>query len=293
MSNDRYLDSLVLERGLSHNTHKAYGADWRDFSNFLESRHVSSLQDVHRQHILDFLEHEARRGIATISIARKLVVLKVIFAYLSTENVISEDPAALIDSPALWKTLPEWLSKDDIDRLLAAPQGETKEVLRARAILELLYASGLRESELAKLQMVNLHFQEGTVRVTGKGNKTRIVPVGSRAIKALKHYLKEARPLFNPKPLEDSVFISSRGKGISRQMVWRIVAEYARIAGIQKHVSPHTLRHSFASHLLSNGAPLRVIQEMLGHADIATTQIYTHVENERLLETHKQFHPRG
>ncbi|MCL1857175.1 MAG: site-specific tyrosine recombinase XerD, partial [Kiritimatiellaeota bacterium] len=282
MSVERYIDGLILERGLSQNTRAAYLHDLTAFADFLGKTPLTAT----RQDILDFLEAEKKRGMSPPTLARRLVTLKVFFGYLAGEGTVADDPTLLVESPALWKTLPEWLTGEEVERLLAASEGDDRDAVRDRAILELFYASGLRESELASITLENLRLDEATVRVTGKGNKTRLVPVGQHAIEALRRYLETARPLFKPRPDETHVFLSTRGRGLSRMTLWRIVVKHARTAGIEKPLSPHTLRHSFASHLLAGGAPLRVIQEMLGHADIATTQIYTHVDKTRLLDSH-------
>jgi len=289
MGIERYVDGMILERGLSQNTREAYLHDLTECEKFIKR----DLLTVTRQEILGFLEAERKRGMSPPTLARRLVTLKVFFGYLAGEGVVAEDPTQLVESPDLWKVLPEWLTGEEVGRLLSAVHGTGREALRDSAILELFYASGLRVSEVASLTLENLHLEEGTVRVTGKGNKTRLVPVGHHALEALRRYLATARELFKPKPEETHVFLSSRGRGLSRMTLWRIVVDHARTAGIEKPLSPHTLRHSFASHLLAGGAPLRMIQEMLGHADIATTQIYTHVDQARLLESHRQFHPRA
>lgn len=222
-----------------------------------------------------------------------MVALKVFFAHEFAEGRIPSDPTEHLDAPTLWKTLPGWLTRAEVDRLLETPAGGTRDGLRDRAVLELLYASGLRVSELAALPLDDLHLDEGFVRVLGKGRKVRVVPVGSRAVEALRRYLAEGRPLYAPAIDERAVFVSRLGRALTREAVWKLVTDHARRAGIERHLTPHTLRHSFASHLLENGAPLRVIQEMLGHADIATTQIYTHVDQERLLAVHRKYHPRA
>jgi integrase/recombinase XerD len=290
---ERFLDHLVLERGLSPKTREAYGFDLGAFDAFMAKRGIEAIGDVRREYILDFLQSENERGLASSSLARRLVAIRMLFTFARVEGELSEDPTEHLESPALWNVLPGWLSRVEVERLLAAPPAGSREGRRDRAILELFYACGLRVSELAELPLDNLHLDEGYVRVLGKGRKVRIVPVGAKAAESIRLYLAEARPLFSPPPEERAVFISRVGRGISRVSIWQMVKQRARQAGIEKHISPHTLRHSFASHLLANGAPVRAIQEMLGHSDIATTQIYTHVDQERLVETHRQFHPRA
>jgi integrase/recombinase XerD len=290
---ERFLDHLTFECGLAPNTREAYGADLAAFTAYLAACRVATPGTVERRHILGFLEAEGARGLAPASLSRRLVAVKVFFAHEFAEGRVPVDPTAHLESPTLWKTLPQWLTRAEVDRLLETPDGGTRDGLRDRAILELFYASGLRVSELAGLPLDDLHLDEGFVRVLGKGRKVRIVPVGSRAVEALRRYLAQGRPLYAPSVEERAVFVSRLGRSLTRESLWRLVTEHARRAGIEKHLTPHTLRHSFASHLLANGAPVRVIQEMLGHVDIATTQIYTHVDQERLVAVHRQFHPRA
>jgi integrase/recombinase XerD len=217
----------------------------------------------------------------------------VFFRYLQREGLLARNVTEVMESPRLWKMLPSTLSYREVERLLETPGGLARYALRDRALLEMLYATGLRVSELANLTLDEIHFDSGYVRCTGKGNKVRIVPFGESARQHVERYLREARDQFKPEVGNRSVFLTYRGAKFSRQGLWKLIRRLARQAGITRKVSPHTLRHSFASHLLANGAPLRVIQEMLGHADIATTQIYTHVDQNRLKSIHAQFHPRG
>jgi integrase/recombinase XerD len=294
----QFLDYVGLERGLSENTRAAYEADLSGFVAFLADRHVASFNAVRRKDILEYLAHERERGLSVPSVARHLTAIRILFRYLRQEGLLDTDVTEAMDSPRLWKTLPGTLSLKEVERLLAAPVGRTRIVLRDRALLELLYATGLRVSEAAALQLDAVHNAEGYVRTRGKGNRVRVVPFGGKAARALDAYLAQARPLFLQRKdhvLADpgAVFLTCRGKAFSRKGIWKLIRQYARRAGIDKPVSPHTLRHSFATHLLANGAPLRVIQEMLGHADIATTQIYTHVDQGRLRAVHARFHPRA
>lgn len=290
---DQFLDYVQLERGLSMNTRSAYAADLRSFSLYLASRGVRSVNDVKRPHILDYLMHEKDRGLSLNSISRRLVAIKVFFTYLQREGLLARNITEAMDSPKLWKILPGVLSMKEVERLLAAPLGDDRIALRDRALLELLYASGLRVSEAADLALEDLHFDSSYLRCRGKGNKVRVVPFGSRAREHLETYLARGRSQFVGERSGRAVFLTYRGQKFSRQGIWFLIKAYARRAQIDKPVSPHTLRHSFASHLLANGAPLRVIQEMLGHADIATTQVYTHVDQGRLQSVHAQFHPRA
>jgi integrase/recombinase XerD len=235
------------------------------------------------------------KGYESTTIARRLVAIKVFFRYLFQEKIISEDITDVMDSPKLWRMLPDFLSLNEVNALLEVYSSRGKDPLtfRNRTMLELMYACGLRVSEEANLKTANILFEQSLLRVTGKGNKERIVPVGNTALKLLKRYLNEIRPELGPPEGELTVVVSKNGKPLNRERIWAIVKEAARKAGITKNIYPHTLRHSFASHLLENGADLRIIQEMLGHADISTTQIYTHIDQNRLLNVHKQFHPRA
>ncbi len=289
----QFQDHLLLERGLSQNTAEAYGIDLTRFDAFLKTRGTRSFNDVERGDVLDFLMDEKTRGVSVNSISRRLVAVKVFFRFLQQEGLLARNVTDVMDSPKLWRVLPGVLSVKEVDRLLAAPSGNDRYAVRDRALLELFYASGLRVSELAGLCLEDLHFDEGYLRCFGKGSKERVVPVGERAQQAVLRYVGEARMTFGPELGERHVFLTRRGKHFSRKSIWRLVKHYAMKAGINKDVSPHTLRHSFASHLLANGASLRVIQEMLGHADIATTQVYTHVDRGRLRSVHARFHPRA
>jgi integrase/recombinase XerD len=290
---DMFLDYVVLERGLSERTREAYASDLVSFDAYLSRNGISTMNDVTRDHIVDYLMAERDRGLSVNSISRRLVAIKVYFAFLQREGLLGRNVTEVMDSPRLWKVLPSMLSQREIDRLLAAPQVDTKFGVRDRAILELLYATGMRVSELCDLKLDDVHFDEGYVRCFGKGSKVRIVPFGDAARRSLDTYLTEVRPLLEKAGPARHVFLTTRGKPFSRKSLWQMVKDYARKATIDKRVSPHTLRHSFASHLLANGAPLRVIQEMLGHADIATTQVYTHIDQHRLKSVHHQFHPRA
>ena len=292
---DQFMDHLVLERGLSRNTQLAYGHDLTEFLDFLARRGRAGLQEVERRDILDFLMDGKQKGLAAASLARRLVAIKVFFRHLSREGLLAANVADAMDSPRLWKILPPTLSIAEVDRLLAAPDPGMPRGLRDRAILETFYATGLRVSELAALTLESLHFDAEYIRCVGKGDKERVVPIGGRAMAAVQAWLEGGRPAYASRGGGGSraVFLSRRGGALSRITLWRHIRAYARQAGIRKEISPHMLRHSFASHLLANGASLRIIQEMLGHADISTTQIYTHVDQGRLQAIHHQFHPRA
>jgi len=227
-------------------------------------------------------------------VARRLAAVRMFFRFLVREKLLAADPTQNIDTPKLWQTLPNVLDYTEIERLLAVPNPDNKLGLRDKALLELMYASGLRISEVANLTLSELNLDAGFLRTTGKGNKERIVPVGKTAGNWLHRYLTEARPwLSRNNQTRAEVFLSTRGSRLSTKTIWHLVKKHARNAGIVKNIKPHTLRHSFATHLLNNGGDLRVIQEMLGHADIATTQIYTHVDQTRLKDAHYRFHPRS
>ncbi|MEI8122924.1 MAG: site-specific tyrosine recombinase XerD [bacterium] len=290
---EQFLDHISFEQGLSPKTREAYGNDLADFSRFAQAAGVHSPREVTRKLVLGYLEHERDRGLAMNSIARRLVSIKVFFRFLISEGLLEKDVTAVMDSPRLWKVLPGALSVKEVDSLLKAVFGTDELAKRDQAMMELLYASGLRVSELVNLPLEDLHLESGYLRCTGKGNKMRVVPVGGKAKEAIERYLAEVRPKFAKDPAVRQVFLTRRGTAFSRKTVWAQIGLFARRAGITKKVSPHTLRHSFATHLLANGAPLRMIQEMLGHADIATTQIYTHVDQNRLKSVHQQFHPRA
>lgn len=289
---------LTVERGLGELTVKSYRTDLADFIRCLnEQFHVSSFRDVDRDMIVDYLGICRDKEMESTTLARRLVAIKVLFRYLFQEKLIGNDITDVMDSPKLWRILPDFLSVEEVEKILKVniQRGNgplDPLMLRNRCILELLYSSGLRVSECADITVGGVKFDEEIVRVTGKGRKERIVPAGRPVLRLLERYLREARPLLAKEESVPNLFISYRGKALNRERIWAVVKDAAKEAGIMKNIHPHTLRHSFASHLLQNGADLRMIQEMLGHADISTTQIYTHVEQSRLLAVHRQFHPR-
>lgn len=290
---DQFLDYISLERGLSPNTRAAYAADLRKFIRFLEARKISTLNSVTRKHLLDFLIGAKEQRLSANSISRLFVSVKVWMRYLHQESLLANNVAEVMDSPKLWKVLPETLSVKEVERLLAAPTGDKPQAIRDRALLEIFYATGLRVSEVCQLTLDDLHFDAGYLQCVGKGQKERVVPFSKRSGTILSRYLDQVRPGMTLDPANRRVFLTRLGKPFDRRSVWKLIKRYALKAGITKPISPHTLRHSFASHLLHNGAPLRVIQEMLGHADITTTQIYTHVDPSRLKSIHEKFHPRA
>ena len=286
---------LALEKGLSSNSVEAYRRDLTDFMTWLNKEDAGNLESVSRHDILDYLGGLKDRGMESATLARRLVSIKLFFRYLFSEKLLSSDITAVMDSPRLWQLLPDFLSAEEVEKLLKAfpATGKDPLIFRNRTILETMYACGLRVSETADLKVDSVKYDDQTVRVIGKGRKERIVPVGRTALKLLQRYQQEIRPQLLRNPNESVMFLSKTGKRLDRERIWAIIKDAAFRGGIQKNIHPHTLRHSFASHLLENGADLRVIQEMLGHASISTTQIYTHVEQKRLLKVHRQFHPRG
>jgi integrase/recombinase XerD len=289
-----FLDFVSLEKGLSPNTRAAYATDLNDFISFLERRRAASFNAVTRRMITDYLVAGREGGLKTSTLHRRLVAIKVFFRFLQQEGLLATNATEAMDSPRLWKLLPEIMTVREVDLLLRQPNVDERTGLRDRAIIETLYGTGLRVSELTGLTLDDVRFDERCLRCLGKGRKERIVPFGDSARDWIRRYIDEARPHLAGRSDTRSLFLSTRHKAIDRRTVWRLIRGYARAAGITtKKISPHGLRHSFASHLLANQAPLRVIQEMLGHADISTTQIYTHVDASRLKAIHEKFHPRG
>jgi integrase/recombinase XerD len=290
----QFLDHVAFERGLAVNTRKAYAADLALFATFLAATGVHTFNAVTRQHIVDFLTDQRRRKMSATTIARRLVAVKVLFAWLQQEGLLDRNVTEAMNSPKLWHTLPNILAPTEVDHLIEAAAGDKAKAVRDRAILELFYACGLRISEVTALRVDEVQFEGGFVRCTGKGDKQRVVPMGRRAATCIARYLKEIRPKMAQKhPGDNRLFLSQQGRGFTRQGLYLLVMRYVREAGFRGRMTPHTLRHCFASHLLANGAQLRAIQEMLGHASIATTQIYTHVDQDRLIEVHRKFHPRA
>ncbi len=308
---DEFLTFVRIEKGLARNSVMAYKADLLKFATYLEDHDISSWDAVRRENIRLFLNSESEKGSKASTVVRKLVSIKVFYNYLDRhhdeyEDILTRNVTEGMKVTRLLPRLPGDLSVEEVDRLLEVNLDRLREVdasacktayllLRDQSMLELLYASGLRGSELVMLKIdeLKLDLDSNHLRITGKGNKTRLVPIGAPARLRLKSYLADVRPRLEREPLCPQVFLSKSGKQLTRARVWAIVKECAKQAGIEKKVSPHTLRHSFATHLLANGADLRIIQEMLGHADISTTEIYTHVERARLRRAHDQFHPRG
>ncbi len=287
---DKFLDALWMERGLSDNTLNAYRQDLYLFAKWQSARKQSVTQ-THPSDLLAYLAELSSMSVRTS--ARRLSSLRRLFQYLTREGQLEENPALSIDSPHLKRSLPKSLTESEVRQLLHTPDIETNLGLRDKAMLEVLYATGLRVTELVGLSVDQVNLKQGVIRVTGKGNKERLVPLGEEAIDWLERYLRDARSgLFRADP-DSTLFPSSRGKKMTRQTFWYAIKRYAVSAGISKSISPHILRHCFATHLLNHGADLRVIQMLLGHSDISTTQLYTHVAKERLKNLHAQHHPRG
>ncbi len=289
---ERFLDALWMERGLSENTLAAYRNDLKGFALWLSGQQ-RSLGAAHRQDLLDYLAERVGAGVKPRTTARLLSSLRRFYRYLIREGRLTDDPSARIDTPRIGRPLPDSLSEAEVELLLAAPDTGEPLGLRDRAMLELLYACGLRVSELVNVSTEQVNLTQGVVRLMGKGNKERLVPLGEEAAAWLQRYINEGRPGLAAAAGARQLFITRRGKGMTRQAFWYRLKYYAVKSGINKKLSPHSLRHAFATHLLNHGADLRVVQMLLGHSDLSTTQIYTHVARERLKELHAQHHPRG
>lgn len=287
---DDFLSYLGSEKGLSQNTLVSYRRDIEMFFSLLKERKRADVDQVEEEDVIAFLSMLKNQEYATSSICRAMVAVKMLFRFLKRERIVHRDPSAHLDSPRMWQLIPEVLTVAEVDALLKAPDPSTLSGARDKAVLQVIYASGLRVSEVCGL---NLHdVDDHVVRVKGKGGKERIVPIASQAVLAIDHYLTAFRQHSDGSEKETPLFVSEKGKRIDRTMVWKRVKFYAKIAGISKEISPHTLRHSFATHLLENGADLRVIQEMLGHSNISTTDRYTHISQRHLHEAFEAFHPR-
>lgn len=291
---ESFIRYLAVERGLSDNYQLSTQRSLTDFARWVtRARKIETFKDVTLGTITEYLAGKKRAGLSASSIKLIVIALKIFFRFLASKNQIKNDPTESLSLPRIERYLPETLNELQIEQLLNSINTKAPLGLRDCAILELLYASGLRISEMANARLENFYPEEGTIRVIGKGNKTRIVPVGGKACEALACYLSTERPKLVKSCSSSEIFLSSRGTKLTTARIWQIVKEKARLAGLEKNIYPHLLRHSFATHLLSNGADLRIIQEMLGHADISTTQVYTHVDQQRLKAVHRQFHPRA
>lgn len=290
---DRFIAFLTIEKGLARNTIESYSLDIARFLDFLKRNDIHTLSGIDTpviiKHIIDLRES----GLEPRSRARHLAALRGFFRYLVKEKVISNDPSRIIDIPKTGLHLPDVLTVEEITALMDAPDTKKHKGVRDAAMIELTYAAGLRVSELVHLEMVHVHLEAGFIRVFGKGSKERIIPIGSYAKTKVETYINQARPLLLKNGVSPYLFFAREGKPMTRQGFWKLLNKYALTAKIQKHLTPHTLRHSFATHLLEGGADLRSVQTMLGHADISTTQIYTHVTGKQLKMVHEKYHPRG
>lgn len=284
---------MSVERGLAKNTLLAYQRDLVKYTIRLQESKIAFPQGVTREHISGYMFQLKKQGLTATTICRNLAAIKMFHRFLVRENFAQEDPTVLVETPKLWTRVPEVLTQREIDQILDFVKN-SKGILPKRdiAILELLYATGLRVSELVDLTELSVNPEVGYVRAIGKGSKERLIPVGGMAINSLQAYVTKVRPKLLNGKASPALFVSRLGKKMSRVSIWNMIKMYARLCGVKKNIKPHTLRHTFATHLLEHGADLRSVQEMLGHADISTTQIYTHVDKERLKSIHKQFHPR-
>ena len=287
---DQFMNYLTVERGLSNNTVVSYSRDLVRFLRFLEERGLSPL-DVAHDEIIEYMGFLGRQ-MAPRSAARHGSALRMFFRFLVSEGHRESSPARMLETRKVPMRLPSILSMDEVDRLLASPPPDIPRGKRDRAMLEVLYATGLRVSELVNLKVIHLNLEAGYLRTLGKGSKERLVPLGEKALDAVKEYLEQGRSAFTRKRNSPFLFLTTRGRPMTRQGFWKLLKSYGRASGIQKNLTPHTLRHSFASHLLESGADLRAVQVMLGHEDISSTQIYTHVSRRRLKEIHERYHPR-
>ena len=290
---DEFCDALWLEDGLARNTLDAYRRDLAQFVSWLEKQRGKNLPTADHGDLQAYLAHQFRKKIRASSAARLLSSLKRLFRWLQRQNRIAIDPTLNIDTPKLPRSLPKSLTEKDVESLLVAPDVETPRGERDKAMLEILYASGLRVSELVTLKLPQVSQDMGVVRVLGKGSKERLVPLGEESLAWVKRYVAAGRPALLAGKGSDDLFVTSRGAAMTRQAFWHIIKRYASQAGLHATISPHVLRHAFATHLLNHGADLRVVQLLLGHSDISTTQIYTHVARERLKQLHARHHPRG
>ena len=290
---DEFCDAMWLEEGLSRNTLDSYRLDLTQFATWLDKLQSKSLLEAHHADLLAYLAYRVAGKAKATSTSRLLSSLKRFYRHALRQGKITVDPTLNIDTPKLPRGLPKTLTEADVEKLLAAPNVDDPRGLRDRTMLEVLYASGLRVSELVTLKVAQVSQDMGVVRIVGKGAKERLVPLGEEALAWIKRYLQEARPRILKKRTADAMFVTHRGAAMARQSFWHLIKRYALLAGLAKPISPHTLRHAFATHLLNHGADLRVVQLLLGHADISTTQIYTHVARERLKQLHAKHHPRG
>lgn len=288
-----FLNYLSVERGLAPNTLESYGRDLRQFLVFLQEKKGLQVVEVTQAVVIGYLLHLQAKGRATATLSRSLAAIKSFYHFLAREQIIPKDPTVNLDAPKQEKRLPRVLSVEEVVKLLEQPDLKSPSGIRDRTMLEVLYATGLRVSELVSLKIENVNLEEGYLRCLGKGSKERIIPLGSVATKYVTFYLDHARKFLASNPREEILFLNHHGNGLTRQGFWKIIKKYADQLGIANSITPHTLRHSFATHLLENGADLRSVQEMLGHADISTTQIYTHLTRNKLKEIYEKTHPRA
>ena len=289
----RFADFIALEQGLSPRTQEAYRRDLDRFAQYAASRGASAPVDITARMLREYVYHLKDLGLSPASIRRNVSAVRTYFRFLIGDGIVVRDPSERLETPKRWRTLPDVLTVEEVQKLLAAPTLDDPFVFRDRALLELAYGAGLRVSEWITLGVRDLMLDEGLVRVFGKGSKERLVPIGRSAIGAAAIYLRELRPRLEKGEGKGVLLLNARGRPLTRMGAWKILRGYVERAGITRHVTPHTLRHSFATHLLEGGADLRAVQEMLGHVDIATTQIYTHVDREYLRQVHRSYHPRG
>ena len=289
---DRFVNYLLVEKGLTRTTIESYSSDLNRYIEFLHRRSLDAIGDADTSDLLRYLISLRHDGLGARSRARHLVTIRSFYRFLNQEGILNEDPARLVDLPKAGLKLPEVLSVGEVQSLLDVPDPEDPIGARNAAMLELLYAAGLRVTELVQVKLPDIHLDAGFVRVLGKGSKERVVPIGTIAIRKIDHYLSTGRPRLLKGGVSPFLFVGRTKKPMTRQGFWKLLKKYASAAGIHKNVTPHTLRHSFASHLLEGGADLRAVQAMLGHSDISTTQIYTHVARDRIRSAHQKFHPR-
>jgi len=289
---EQFLNYLSIEKGVSFNTKLSYKTDLEQFVDFIEAKGIRDIKNVTYEIILEFIFHLRRIGVKPRSLARKITSIRMFFKYLVIDRIIEKNPALLLETPKLDKNLPKYLTIEEIDNLISAINLSKPEEYRNKAIIELIYSAGLRVSELINLKLSDINLSEGFIKISGKGEKERIVPIGRQAINLLREYIEKARLNFDKKNI-DYLFLNFRGEKLTRVSIWKIIKFYSIKAGIKKDISPHTLRHTFATHLLNNGSDLRTVQELLGHSSISTTQIYTHLNYEKIKKFHSQFHPRG
>ena len=286
-----FLDFLAVEKGLSLNTINSYWRDLRKLFQFFQKEKIL-WSAAREENLTTFIHSQSRKGLSSRSLARLISSIKSFYKYLVLDGLVDKNPAVNLSSPKIWLKLPQFLTVEEVEILLSQPEEKSKHGLRDRAMLELLYATGLRVSELISLRLKDLNLRDGFLLTRGKGSKERVVPIGGHACQAVRKYIDEVRPLLLKRP-DSSLFLSNRGRAFSRQGFWKLLKSYARKAGLEAKVSPHILRHSFATHLLERGADLRSVQMMLGHTQITTTQIYTHVSRERLRQVYEKYHPRA